>query len=164
MRKAIYTLILFHGRCFSAAYGPAELCQHIFRGHSCPRVTMLPQAIFPAMAMPIPAEPSNLMQDIFLALILGLEALFLLAPTMPIVTLILSDVITYIEENASGIIDIPEDAETLYGSGFWNYINLFLGPHFSIRATQNLYFDFRALGGLSIIRAPNQELTITYDG
>jgi opacity protein-like surface antigen len=77
---------------------------------------------------------------------------------------LLSDVITYIEENSSGIGDIPEDAEALYGSGFWNYINLFLGPHFSIRATQNLYFDFRGLAGLSIIRAPNQELTITYDG
>ncbi len=77
---------------------------------------------------------------------------------------LLSDVITYIEENASDIIDIPEDAEVLYGSGFWNYINLFVGPHFSIRATQKLYFDLRALGGLSIIRAPNQELTITYDG
>ncbi len=77
---------------------------------------------------------------------------------------LLSDMISYIEENSSGIGDIPEDAEALYGSGFWNYINLFLGPHFSIRATQNLYFDFRALGGLSIIRAPNQELTITYDG
>jgi opacity protein-like surface antigen len=76
---------------------------------------------------------------------------------------LLSDVITYIEENASGIADIPEGAEALYGSGFWNYINIFLGPHFSIRATQNLYFDLRALGGLSIIRAPNQELTITYD-
>jgi len=77
---------------------------------------------------------------------------------------LLSDMIAYIEENASGGIDIPEDAEALHGSGFWNYINLFLGPHFSIRTTQNLYFDIRGLAGLSIIRAPNQELTITYDG
>ena len=77
---------------------------------------------------------------------------------------LLKDVVTYIEENSSGIGDIPEDAEATYGSGFWNYINLFLGPHFSIRASQSLYFDFRGLGGLSIIRAPNQELTITYDG
>ena len=76
---------------------------------------------------------------------------------------LLSDMITYIEENASGVADIPEDAEVLYGSGFWNYISIFLGPHFSIRAAQNLYFDFRVLGGLSIIRVPNQELTITYD-
>lgn len=77
---------------------------------------------------------------------------------------LLKDVITYIEENTPGGIDIPEDAEALYGSGFWNYINLFVGPHFSIRASQRLYLDFRGLAGLSIIRAPNQELTITYDG
>lgn len=75
-----------------------------------------------------------------------------------------ADISRYIEENASAPIEIPEDAEILYGSGFWNYINLHIGPHFSIRASQSLYFDFRALGGLSIIRAPNQELTITYDG
>jgi len=74
------------------------------------------------------------------------------------------DIMTYIEENASGAIDIPDDAEILYGSGFWNYINLHLGPHFSIRASQQLYFDFRVLAGLSIIRAPNQELTLSYDG
>lgn len=77
---------------------------------------------------------------------------------------LLNDVIRYIEENASSIIDIPDDAEILYGSGFWNYINLFLGPHFSIRASQNLYFDLRGLAGLSIIRAPDQELSITFDG
>jgi opacity protein-like surface antigen len=76
---------------------------------------------------------------------------------------LLADVITYIEDNTAGGIDIPEDAEVLYGSGFWNYINLHLGPHFSIRATQRIYFDIRALFGLSIIRAPNQELTIVYD-
>jgi len=74
------------------------------------------------------------------------------------------DIIAYIEDNASGPIDIPENAEVQYGSGFWNYINLHVGPHFSIRASQRLYFDFRALGGLSIIRAPNQELTIRYNG
>ena len=76
---------------------------------------------------------------------------------------LVNDIISYIETNTPGGIDIPEDAEILYGSGFWNYINLFIGPHFSIRASQNLYFDFRALGGLSIIRPPDQELTITYD-
>ena len=77
---------------------------------------------------------------------------------------LVQDLITYIETNTPGGIDIPEDAEILYGSGFWNYINLFIGPHFSIRASQNLYFDFRALGGLSIIRPPDQELRISYDG
>ena len=74
------------------------------------------------------------------------------------------DIIAYIEENASGGIEIPEEAEIIYGSGFWNYINLHIGPHFSIRVSQSLYFDIRALAGLSVIRAPNQELTITYDG
>ena len=74
-----------------------------------------------------------------------------------------NDIKAYINENTSGI-NIPDSAEVIYGSGFWNYINLHLGPHFSIRASQNLYFDFRALGGLSIIRAPNQELTISYNG
>ncbi|MEA3461215.1 MAG: hypothetical protein U9R49_04985, partial [Bacteroidota bacterium] len=76
---------------------------------------------------------------------------------------LVNDIISYIETNTPGGIDIPEDAEILYGSGFWNYINLFIGPHFSIRASQQLYFDFRVLGGLSIIRPPDQELTITYD-
>ncbi len=77
---------------------------------------------------------------------------------------LIKDMVSYIEANTPGGIDIPEDAEILYGSGFWNYINLFLGPLFSIRASQKLYFDFRALGGLSFIRPPDQELRITYDG
>lgn len=77
---------------------------------------------------------------------------------------LLKDMVAYIEDNSSGEIDIPDDAEVLYGSGFWNYFNMFIGPHFSIRASQKLYFDFRGLAGLSIIRPPNQELTITYDG
>jgi len=76
---------------------------------------------------------------------------------------LVNDMVAYIEDN-TGAIDIPDDAEILYGSGFWNYFNLFIGPHFSIRASQKLYFDFRALAGLSIIRPPDQELTITYDG
>jgi len=94
---------------------------------------------------------------------LGIGGSFSFGSNYAIRDSLLRDVISYIEDNSSGI-DIPEDAEALYGSGFWNYINLFLGPHFSIRATQNIYFDLRALGGLSIIRAPNQELTISYDG
>lgn len=76
---------------------------------------------------------------------------------------LLQDVVAYIEENAAGGIEIPEDADVLYGSGFWNYINLHVGPHFSIRASQSIYFDIRGLFGLSIIRAPNQELTIVYN-
>jgi len=77
---------------------------------------------------------------------------------------LVNDMISYIENNSSGIPDIPDEAEILYGSGFWNYINLHIGPHFSIRASQQLYFDIRFLCGLSIIRPPDQELRITYDG
>ena len=71
--------------------------------------------------------------------------------------------IVYMEENASSIIDIPDDAEIIYGAGFWNYINMFIGPHFSIRATQRLYLDFRGLAGLTILRAPDQDLRINFD-
>lgn len=76
---------------------------------------------------------------------------------------LINDMVTYIEENASSIIHIPENAEILYGSGFWNYINVFIGPHFSIRATQRLYFDLRALAGVSFVRPPDQELRINFD-
>jgi opacity protein-like surface antigen len=76
---------------------------------------------------------------------------------------LINDLVTYIEDNASSIIDIPDDAEILYGSGFWNYINVFIGPHFSIRASQRLYFDFRGLAGISFIRPPDQELRINFD-
>ena len=76
---------------------------------------------------------------------------------------LINDLVTYIEENASSIIHIPDNAEILYGSGFWNYINLFIGPHFSIRASQKLYFDFRGLAGVSFIRPPDQELRINFD-
>jgi len=76
---------------------------------------------------------------------------------------LINDIVSYIEENASDIIHIPDNAEILYGSGFWNYINLFIGPHFSIRASQKLYFDFRGLAGVSFIRPPDQELRINFD-
>ncbi len=75
---------------------------------------------------------------------------------------LLNDMSSYIEKNASSLPDIPSDADIRYGTGFWNYINLFLGPHFSIRASQKLYFDFRGLAGISIIRPPDQELSIIY--
>jgi opacity protein-like surface antigen len=77
---------------------------------------------------------------------------------------LIQDMVTYIEDNASSIIEIPEDAEIIYSAGFWNYINLFLGPHFSIRASQRLYFDFRGLAGLTVLRSPDQDLRINFDG
>ncbi len=76
---------------------------------------------------------------------------------------LIQDMVSYMEENASTIIDIPEDAEIIYGSGFWNYINLFIGPHFSIRATQKIYLDFRGLAGMTVLRAPDQDLRINFD-
>ncbi len=75
----------------------------------------------------------------------------------------LTDLSNYIVDNASSIIDIPDYADVTYGSGFWNYINLFVGPHFSIRASQRLYFDFRGLVGATILRMPDQELRINFD-
>jgi len=77
---------------------------------------------------------------------------------------LMQDMIDYVLANASEIIEIPDYAETLYGSGFWNNISIYLGPHFSIRATQRLYFDIRLLGGLSVLRPPDQELLISWDG
>lgn len=76
---------------------------------------------------------------------------------------LVKDMIAYVEENASSIIEIPDDAEIIYGSGFWNYINLFVGPHFSIRASQKIYLDFRGLAGLTVLRAPDQDLRINFD-
>jgi opacity protein-like surface antigen len=77
---------------------------------------------------------------------------------------LLKDMTAYVEQNAGSVVEIPDDADIIYGSGFWNYINLFMGPHFSVRATQRLYFDFRGLAGLSVLRPPDQELTILFDG
>jgi len=76
---------------------------------------------------------------------------------------LIQDMVAYMEETASSIIDIPEDAEIIYGTGFWNYINLFIGPHFSLRASQRLYFDFRGLAGMTVLRAPDQDLRINFD-
>jgi opacity protein-like surface antigen len=93
----------------------------------------------------------------------GIGASFSFGSNYAVRDSLINDMISYIEENASDIIHIPENAEILYGSGFWNYINLFIGPHFSIRATQRLYFDFRGLAGVSFIRPPDQELRINFD-
>jgi opacity protein-like surface antigen len=98
----------------------------------------------------------------FPASYLGIGGSFSFGSNYAIRDSLLQDMIAYLEENAT-IIDIPSDAEIVYGSGFWNYINLFLGPHFSVRATQRLYLDLRALAGISILRQPDQELSIVYD-
>ncbi len=75
----------------------------------------------------------------------------------------LSDISDHMEQNAPELGAIPEDAEIIYGSGFWNTISLLIGPHFSARASQSLYFDIRGLAGLAIVRPPDQELQILFD-
>lgn len=75
---------------------------------------------------------------------------------------LMNDMINYINKHSDPI-NIPKDS-VVYGSGFWNNISLLLGPHFSIRATQRLYFDLRVLAGISILRPPDQELIATVDG
>jgi opacity protein-like surface antigen len=77
---------------------------------------------------------------------------------------LMQDMIDYVEANASSIIDIPDEAEILYSNGFWNNISILIGPHFSARATQRLYFDIRVLGGISILMPPDQEIIISWDG
>jgi opacity protein-like surface antigen len=76
---------------------------------------------------------------------------------------LMQDMIDYVEANSS-IIDIPEEAAIFYSNGFWNNISILIGPHFSVRATQRLYFDIRVLGGISILRPPDQEINISWDG
>ncbi|MCP4313691.1 MAG: outer membrane beta-barrel protein [Bacteroidetes bacterium] len=77
---------------------------------------------------------------------------------------LMQDMIDHVTENASSVIEIPSDAEIVYGSGFWNNISFFIGPHFSARLSQRLYLDARVLGGISILRPPDQELLISWPG
>jgi opacity protein-like surface antigen len=95
---------------------------------------------------------------------LGIGGSFSFGSNYGISDSLMQDMIDYVLENASSVIEIPDDAEKLYGSGFWNNISVFLGPHFSFRAAQRLYFDVRVLGGLSILKPPDQELLISWDG
>jgi opacity protein-like surface antigen len=76
---------------------------------------------------------------------------------------LMQDMIDHVLNNSQSIIDIPDYADITYGSGFWNYINAFLGPHFSVRPTNRLYIDLKFLAGLTVLRPPDQELIIIYD-
>jgi len=76
---------------------------------------------------------------------------------------LLADMIRYIEENSTTLLNIPDDAEIIYGSGFWNHIDLLIGPHYSIRLSQKLYLDFRILLGPGILRPPDEDLKIRFD-
>ncbi len=93
---------------------------------------------------------------------LGIGGSFSFGSNYAIRDSLLQDMFTYVKENASAI-NIPDEATKTYGTGFWNYINLFIGPHYSFRASQRLYFDIRVLAGLSVLRPPDQELLITFD-
>jgi opacity protein-like surface antigen len=95
---------------------------------------------------------------------LGIGGAFTFGSNYGIRDSLMQDMITWVVENASSVIDIPEDAEIIYGSGFWNNISLFLGPHFSVRTSQRIYLDLRVLAGVSVLRPPDQELNIVYDG
>lgn len=90
---------------------------------------------------------------------LGIGGSFSFGSNYGISDSLMQDMLDYVVENASSVIDIPEDAEKLYGSGFWNNISLYLGPHFSFRASQRLYFDLRVLAGISILRPPRPGVT-----
>jgi opacity protein-like surface antigen len=90
---------------------------------------------------------------------LGIGGSFSFASNYAMRDSLLNDMLTYLDEYGTSEIQGPiEDAQ--YGAGFWNNINLFLGPHFSIRASQKLYFDLRVLAGISILRPPDQELYV----
>ena len=94
----------------------------------------------------------------------GIGASFAFSSNYGIREEIQRSMIDHIESNATNPTPIPPEANIVYGSGFWNNVSLFIGPHFSIRATQRLYFDIRALGGLSIVRPPDQELLVELNG
>jgi len=94
---------------------------------------------------------------------LGVGGLFGFGSNHEIKDSLMQDIIDYVIQNARTVIEIPDDADITYGSGFWNYINLFLGPHLSARPTQRLYLDLRILAGISIIKPPDHELIILFD-
>lgn len=94
---------------------------------------------------------------------LGIGGTFSFASNYAMSDSLMQDMIDYVVENASSVVEIPDDADKLYGSGFWNNMALYIGPHFSIRANQWLYVDLRVLGGLSFLRPPEQEIIISWD-
>ena len=55
----------------------------------------------------------------------------------------------------------PEDAEYNITMGKWTYINLMVGPNFSIPLVV-LHLDLRALAGITFLTPPEREVTITW--
>jgi hypothetical protein len=52
---------------------------------------------------------------------------------------------------------IPEDLNITYNLGVWNHIGLHIGPQVSL-PLERLNIDFRALGGLSFVLPPSNEM------
>ncbi|MBN1133142.1 MAG: outer membrane beta-barrel protein [Bacteroidales bacterium] len=75
----------------------------------------------------------------------------------------MQDMIKHITTKTQNLINIPDEADITYGTGFWNYVNLFVGPHLSARPSQRLYLDLNILAGISIIKPPDHELIILFD-
>lgn len=57
----------------------------------------------------------------------------------------------------NGIV-IPDDTETDYTSGFWNYVNLMAGPELSAPIGR-FQIGIRAMGGFSMLFSPKQEFS-----
>jgi len=56
---------------------------------------------------------------------------------------------------------IPPDANVEFNTNLWNYVNLMVGPVFSIPISR-ISFEFKAQAGISFITPPKRELYITY--
>ena len=94
----------------------------------------------------------------------GIAGSFTLRSNYAIRESLLEDMIHHIENSGSAPASIPEEANIILGTGFWSNVSLYIGPDFSIRASQRLYLDFRIVGGLTFVKPPEQELLIEYKG
>ena len=162
MRKAIYILVLFMAGASAQLMGQQNFASISF-GASLPQGDFASTGDLSAHGYASNGGAIKFDAGYFPVSYFGIGASFSFGSNYAKRDSLINDLVSYIEENASGTIDIPEDAQIIYGSGFWNYINLFMGRNFSIRASQKLYFDFRGLAGISFIRPPDQELRINFD-
>jgi hypothetical protein len=94
---------------------------------------------------------------------LGFGATFSFGSNYAVRDSILSSMVRYIEANSVILQQIPDDAEIIYATSFWNHIDLLVGPVFSVRLSKRLYLDFRALFGPTVFRPPGEELRILFD-
>ncbi|MEZ5069718.1 MAG: outer membrane beta-barrel protein [Bacteroidales bacterium] len=73
-----------------------------------------------------------------------------------------SQIVRYVKQNVD--FSALEGTEFDHETGFWNAISLFLGPLYSVRASQRLYLDFRVLAGPTVVRVPEQTLRFSTGG